>query len=386
MSGLEIHLPYQEKPYATAVTVVLYIHITFALLKEDNITSSSCRHSSFELFFYRSISLLGVIMSIFTFLGIFGVLLCISIGNEASSNFQRLVKREEESVGVKITQLESWELPDEYVDNANKKEIKRFSLEMDKITLEVMSLDLVITSLKLPDDNASMSDVVLGFDDVEGYMKNPAFSGVFISLSPDDMDHKSKPLRNWVSTHMKDKLVFSLIKDEEVMPSFMDISLKQYFNLAGHASGISGLNEQIIQVNAAEVSETPEGNSFVDIDGNDLDLRIPQNIGFLISNENITLGRRFVIDRSLAIYDRFVTRISHGISRRFVEVYSNQPSFYFDVFNKTTSFGKGSEEYEAKSGVEISTGTLFDEKELSIVIPGDVYKHIVVYRFGVDEF
>ncbi|XP_040574265.1 galactose mutarotase [Lepeophtheirus salmonis] len=348
-------------------------------------------------------------MSIFTFLGIFGVLLCISIGNEASSNFQRLVKREEESVGVKITQLESWELPDEYVDNANKKEIKRFSLEMDKITLEVMSLDLVITSLKLPDDNASMSDVVLGFDDVEGYMKNPAFSGVFISLSPDDMDHKSKPLRNWVSTHMKDKLVFSLIKDEEVMvnaeflldaegklhitfqslvsqPSFMDISLKQYFNLAGHASGISGLNEQIIQVNAAEVSETPEGNSFVDIDGNDLDLRIPQNIGFLISNENITLGRRFVIDRSLAIYDRFVTRISHGISRRFVEVYSNQPSFYFDVFNKTTSFGKGSEEYEAKSGVEISTGTLFDEKELSIVIPGDVYKHIVVYRFGVDEF
>ncbi|QQP38738.1 Aldose 1-epimerase [Caligus rogercresseyi] len=42
----------------------------------------------------------------------------------------------------------------------------------------------------------------------------------------------------------KVRLTFTGLLSE---PSFLNVALKQYFNLAGHATGISGLNEQIIK-------------------------------------------------------------------------------------------------------------------------------------------
>ncbi|XP_040566654.1 galactose mutarotase [Lepeophtheirus salmonis] len=328
----------------------------------------------------------------------------------SEDSIQSIFKRQSGNA-LQITELDHWTLPPKYVKNGDDNKVRRFRLESPQMTIEMISLDLIITSINIPNQKNEMSDVVLGFDDINGYLRDSSFSGAFVSLSPKEMQHEKKTPRNWNPTLKENSIVFSLLKDKTVLlnaefylseteeeltvdikgivskPTFMNIGLKTYFNLAGYETGPSGIEGHVVQINANEISEKSGGEfRYVDLEENDLDLRIPQTLDEIIFKESLKSGRYFIVDRSISEFHRFVGRVSHTDSKRYLEVYSNQPAVYFDLSKESQSNGKNETKLEKNSGFEMKMVTLLDNDQISNINPGDLYTHTIKYKFGVDEF
>nr|ACO11097.1 Aldose 1-epimerase [Caligus rogercresseyi] len=328
---------------------------------------------------------------------------------QSEENAHRLFKRQSRGSGLKITELSPWTLPRKNVKQGDINKVERFRLQAPGITVEVASLDLIITSIKVPNQNKTMSDIILGFDDIAGYLESPSFSGAFVSLSPKGMQSENKTPRNWRATKLDDALVFSLLQGKKVLlnarfslskdelrvemkgivsePTFLSIGLKNYFNLAGYETGLSGIEGHIVQINGNEISEKNRGSTkYVALDGHELDFRVPQSVEEVIYKDSLKYGRDFIVERSISEFDRFVGRVSHADSRRFLEVYSNQPVLHFDLLGETDAEGKESTPMEKNGGFVVKMATLLDDKEISSVNPGQIYSQTLVYKFGVDQF
>ncbi|XP_006638617.2 galactose mutarotase [Lepisosteus oculatus] len=58
--------------------------------------------------------------------------------------------------------------------------VDKFQLKSQDVTLEVISLGCIITSLKTKNKRGEFDDIVLGFDNLEGYLSNPACFGAVV--------------------------------------------------------------------------------------------------------------------------------------------------------------------------------------------------------------
>jgi len=60
----------------------------------------------------------------------------------------------------------------------NAQEIEKYTLENQFAQISILNLGGIIQAIKMPDKNGKVEDIVLGFDNVQDYIKHPYLSGV----------------------------------------------------------------------------------------------------------------------------------------------------------------------------------------------------------------
>ncbi|XP_036402030.1 aldose 1-epimerase [Megalops cyprinoides] len=61
-----------------------------------------------------------------------------------------------------------------------KGRVEKWRLKSQSVTVEIISLGCIITSITSKGKNGEIDDIVLGFDDLEGYLTNPRYFGAVV--------------------------------------------------------------------------------------------------------------------------------------------------------------------------------------------------------------
>ncbi|XP_004922660.1 galactose mutarotase [Bombyx mori] len=263
----------------------------------------------------------------------------------------------------------------------------------DGFSVSVISYGATIQSIQVPDKYGITSDVVLGFDELDGYVnRNTPYLGTTVGRCANRIggakfsidgttyqlannigkDHLHGGINgfnkaNWNSTVDGTKVIFSyLSKDgEEGYPGdlitnityevtednalhvdFMSTTTKKtvvnltnhsYFNLAGHETGVQEIYNHIFVINADKITETDSGSiptgGFISVGGTPYDLRVPTKLGDVINKTGNGFDDNFCISTYTNKSLNFVSRILHPSSGRTLEVYSDQPGVQFYTSN-----------------------------------------------------
>ncbi|XP_050682879.1 galactose mutarotase-like isoform X2 [Leptidea sinapis] len=241
----------------------------------------------------------------------------------------------------------------------------------------------------VPDRDGNISDVVLGFDDLDSYVNRNVknFGGVIGrctnriaegTFQIDGVTHRLTKNRdghhvhggnlafdkvNWSSSVDGNKVIFSrLSKDgEEGYPgelltniiyevrddntwcieylasttakTIVNLTNHSYFNLAGHETGAEELYNHIVAMNCDKILEVrsdwiPTGR-LLPVAGSAFDLRTPRRLGDIIEDSDILFHHNFCVSRSGNNGLNFISRVTHPATGRYLDVYSDQPSLLF---------------------------------------------------------
>lgn len=287
-----------------------------------------------------------------------------------------------------------------YDDKGHRHSIKRFTWKnRNKIQVQVISYGARVISLKLPDRNGKIEDVVLGFDDLAGYIfyekfyfgavigrvsnviKNGSFvvdsarydvsanyigkhcfNGGFDGLDKvlwDTYVTKKKVIMSHVSPHLSEgfpgnllvRVSFELSAKNEfrvgfeaqtTQPTCVDLSHLLYFNMAGHHAGPEEMYRHILTMNCncftPQVDKIPTGEIF-NVLHSDFDFQVPKLLGKVIGiTPKDGFDQNLCVNRGMYQDLCFVARILHPPSGRMLEVYSNQPGVQLNTAN---DFGYG---------------------------------------------
>ena len=321
----------------------------------------------------------------------------------------------------------------------NSTQYRRFTLFNDNgLEVDVTSLGASITSVRVND-----VDVVLGYDNARSYLEwdnNPYFGatvgrvanrikdGIF---SIDGMTYKLATnngpnhlhggikgfnRHNWKVTLDVDSVTFGLLSvdGDEGYPGNLIVTAKYsltqdnalkiqyrgftdqktpvnlanhvYINLAGHDAGKSGLERHEIQINAD--GYTPVDDKAIPwgkvekVEGTRFDLRkmTKMSPGF---DHNFALNKPGL--------NEIAAKAKDPVSGRYVLVRTDQPGIQFYTGNFLGGQkGKTDRVYETHGGFCLETQIFPDAinqkfEEDSVLIPGDLYQHDVVYEFGVEK-
>ncbi|XP_031771370.1 aldose 1-epimerase-like [Apis florea] len=275
--------------------------------------------------------------------------------------------------------------------------VRRYTMtNKHKASVQLISWGATIQAIKVPNQSGILGDVVLGFDDVEGYLKNRYIGSTIgrvahkISMGKMKINNKNYSLTindktsmshynggffafdnvNWnsyifkkhvVMTHtslrnsegypgdLLTQIKYSWTDDNQLIiniracatePTPVNITNNCLMNLAGHASGPKELRKHVISLNAASwtftdiISELPTG-AILPVDHTVFDLRLPTQL---------TKRKLYIIpgggyNQNLCItnfnrwFYRFHARVIHPGSGRTLEVYSNHPGLRFSTGN-----------------------------------------------------
>ncbi|XP_063993195.1 galactose mutarotase-like isoform X2 [Diachasmimorpha longicaudata] len=182
-------------------------------------------------------------------------------------------------------------------DSRNFEIVKRYTLtNKTKASVTLITWGAGIQAIRVPDNRGILGDVVLGFDEIDGYWKNRhigrTLGRVTRRLSPDIQSNLSNPqVRgfshdatgfdnvNWESYILGKQVVMSHVSqnhkihpgdllsqvkytwsdDNELLvdftatatrPTAVDITSFCLFNLAGHGMGPEELNKHVVSINA----------------------------------------------------------------------------------------------------------------------------------------
>ncbi|XP_053616504.1 galactose mutarotase [Plodia interpunctella] len=323
------------------------------------------------------------------------------------------------------------------------------------LSVSVISYGAIIQSIKVPDRNGAVKDVVLGFDDLQSYTtRNTPHLGAAIGRCANrigkatfDIDGVSYKLAknigenhlhggirsfdkvNWKSNKNGQKVTFSyLSKDgEEGYPgdlltnityellddgnfhveylatttkkTIVNLTNHSYFNLAGHDAGAQELYNHVVTINADRITETdadsiPTGK-LVAVGGTAYDLRVPSRLAHVMEKKPGLFDDNFCVT-SFGNKDlNFVSRVEHPCGRS-LEIYCNQPGVQFYTANflpapsDSALVGKSGEGYRRHGAFCLETqiypdAVHHDNFPSPVLVPGELYKHVVVYKFGVAQ-
>ncbi|XP_063235685.1 galactose mutarotase-like isoform X1 [Bacillus rossius redtenbacheri] len=201
--------------------------------------------------------------------------------------------------------------------SAGSQAVDRYTLRNGRgAEVQVMSYGATVTSVKLPDRSGGVDDVVLGFDDLDGYLKadNPYFGAVVgrvanrikngrfkignetYQISLNDGNNtlhgglKGFDKKVWSSCVEDDKVVFSYLSSDgeegfpgavlasvtyqltdsnelkvtwkatSTKPTPINLTNHSYFNLCGHANGSQCIYEHLVKINADYYTVTDHEN------------------------------------------------------------------------------------------------------------------------------
>lgn len=274
--------------------------------------------------------------------------------------------------------------------------VKRFTWgNYSNVTVQVINWGATITSIKLPDKEGNLEDIVTGFDTIEEYLgpKN-RYYGATIGrvanrtaegkMTIEEVDY-TLPINNGPN-HLHggiqgfDKVLWNYyIKGNKVILTYHSADLEEgypgdliatvtfelkannefqidytatvskttpvnltnhsYFNLGGHGSGAEELFKHEFTINADRYTEVgpnsiPTGN-IPSVSGTVFDLRVPRVLGDVITKVPNSPGydHNYCVTKASSQDVVFVAQAYHPPSGRVLEVYSNQPGVQFYTGN-----------------------------------------------------
>lgn len=271
--------------------------------------------------------------------------------------------------------------------------VRRFTLSnKNGMRIEIINYGATITRLNVPEKTGRLEDVVLGFDNIEGYLgsSNPYFGcivgrvanrigkGMFhlegeeynvtlnrgtyhlhggkkgfdkvlweshVEGNKVTFSYLSKCGEEGYPGHVLVQAMYQLSSDNKLILDMSAISTKPtpinltnhtYFNLAGHKKGRTGILEHTMCINADRYTEVdhksiPTGEIRCLGDSN-MDLRVPRVLAHVLSATG-GIDHNYCINRCSHGGLTFIARATHPQSGRFMEIYSDQPGVQFYTAN-----------------------------------------------------
>ncbi|XP_034248256.1 aldose 1-epimerase [Thrips palmi] len=264
--------------------------------------------------------------------------------------------------------------------------VQRYTLANGKVSVQVITLGAIISAIRVPDRQGKQADIVMGFDDPQGYLgkDNPYFGATVgrvanrIANASFSLDgsvfklHANAPnsvtlhggLRGWDkavwdASRFADGVTFSLLSpdgdegfpgavlaqvtyrltaDSRLLVHYQAVATKptpvnivnhSYFNLAGHGAGPEEVYRTRLGVNADRYTvldqfQTPTGG-VADVDGTPYDMRTHPLLGDVLAKADVDYN--FVISRGSEQPGQmaFAAGAYHEASGRTLEVYTDQP-------------------------------------------------------------
>lgn len=285
-------------------------------------------------------------------------------------------------------------------DSTNNKVsiVKQFKwINKNNVEVNVITYGATITKILVPDKKGNLEDIVMGFDDIEGYQRaNNPFIGATIGRVANriadgkfkidaEMENEFKldlnagkhhihggpnafDKKNWVATNEGTKVRMCLISPDgeggypgdvlstvtmhldndnnfhiemeaiSTKTTLLNMTNHSYFNLAGHGSGHLELYEHIVTINADRITQTdcdliPTGK-FRCVGGTIYDFRIPRSLGHALAKVECNgFDNNFCVIKGKEQKLGFMGLAWHPKSGRFLEVYSDQPGLQFYTAN-----------------------------------------------------
>ncbi|XP_072945505.1 galactose mutarotase [Epargyreus clarus] len=261
--------------------------------------------------------------------------------------------------------------------------VKKFTWKSKSgFSVSVISYGAIVQAIEVPDKHGEINDVVLGFDDINGYVnRNTPYLGATVGRCANriggasfqidgatyelaknvGIDHLHGGIVgfdkvNWKSVVDGNQVIFSYlskdgeegypgdlvtsviyeVKDDTLYVEFVATTTKKtvvnltnhsYFNLAGHELGAAELYNHVITINADKITETtsesiPTGK-LLNVGGTPYDLRVPKRLGDLMATTSY--DDNYCVSTHGNEGMNFVSRVEHPPSGRYMELYSNQP-------------------------------------------------------------
>ncbi|XP_031630270.1 aldose 1-epimerase [Contarinia nasturtii] len=274
--------------------------------------------------------------------------------------------------------------------------VRRFTFSNDNgVSVQVITYGATVTAIRMPDKYGNIADIVLGYDDLEGYRSksNPYFGATVgrvcnrIGFGQFNLNGKhfevDKNLNgmhqlhggtvgfdkfNWQAYQSNSKVVMTHVNPDgyqgyegTVMaqvtyelhpdntfsgkytatvskPTPINLTNHSYFNLAGHDKGHTEIYNHVVTLNADRYTLTDKDSiptgQFQNVTGTNYDLRVGCNLGQYIAKlKNNGYDDNFCVTRGTDQSLTFAARVAHPKSGRVLEVYSDQPGVQFYTSN-----------------------------------------------------
>jgi aldose 1-epimerase len=346
--------------------------------------------------------------------------------------------------------------PSDFDTIIDGKKIELFTLQNPGgIVVQLTNYGATIASVITPDNDGKYADITLGYLDISGYLTDKmnlgcivgpyanrigkglfSIDGVKYQLEKNDGQNSLHSGKNsfskkvWTATqtdntvtmvyeapdmeagfpgNIKATAVYTLTPDNKLelrisavtdKKTVINLTNHAYFNLGGEGSGsIYGHQIQIIADAITPVDSTliPTGE-FMPVANTPFDLREPVLISTGIDkkeNEQIAFGNGY--DHNWVLNNKtgelaLAVRLTDPVSKRFLELSTNQPGlqFYSGNFMNGTVTGKSGKVYNFRNAVAMEPQFFPDSPNKAnfpstILEPGKTYEHITVYAFGVTK-
>jgi len=300
----------------------------------------------------------------------------------------------------------------------NGQDVDLFSLINDNgITAEITNFGGIVKSLYVPDRNGISRDIVLGFDNLEGYIgEHPYFGAIIgrvcnrlagaafrldgktfkVSANAGTMQlhggysgfdkkvWKAKPVKgtNTVSLvldyHSADgeegypgnldvTVIYTLTNDNKLQiqysatadkPTPVNLTNHSYFNLAGEGSGVIDDHELMLFADSHTLFDNdgiPTGE-IISVKGTDLDFTKPIRIGERIHDLKTGYDHNYVIRKQHDLL-RKAAIVTEPVSGRKMEVFTTEPGIQFYTANwfDGNLAGKGGKQYKKHTAFCLET-------------------------------
>lgn len=326
------------------------------------------------------------------------------------------------------------------------KEVTQYTLKNNKGTvIKILNYGGIITNILVPDKNGKNGDICLGFDDMKGYATNGPYLGALIGRYANriangrfTIDGKTYQLdinngpnalhggkvgfdkRLWDSKVVGDVLEltyvsadgeenypgevkvtvrYQLTEDNELVIRYsattsaktvINLTNHAYFNLAGQGSGT--IFDHNVTINAdkytpVDSTSIPTGD-ISDVQGTAWDLRTKTNIGEVIHSVPGGVGYDHNYCFGKTGWQKYMARVEHPASGRFLEMYSTEPGVQFYTSFYLNETGKGGAAYEKFGAFCLEAQHYPDSPNkpnfpTTLLAPSETYLQTTTYKFGV---
>jgi len=326
--------------------------------------------------------------------------------------------------------------------------IKEITLQNSKgVTVKILNLGGIITSIITPDNDGVPGDILLGYDTMEPYLKNPAYFNAIIGrvtnrisqagFSIDGKEHKisskfehyalhggitgfnkkiwnAKPYKvdgeqgvelNYISPDGEEgfpgnltvRVIYRLTEKNELItehfattdkPTHINLTNHAYFNLSGKEQVLDH-RVLILSNNILETDENilPTGQ-YIPVENTIFDFRKMHAIGDSISQTKVGYDHCYIFDKPA---DELApaAKVYDPNSNRVLEVFTTCPTLQFYTGNYLKGIiGKNEKRYKNHGAFCLETQLFPDaanrpEFPSTLLTPDDFYSQVTIWRFGI---